>query len=148
VLLADPASGAVAAVHAGWRGVVAGVVEAAVTRLAELGAKPSDVLAAIGPHISLAAFEVSEDVAHQLEAVSPEAHVVDRTSWAKPHVDLRRIVRAKLRALGLGNERIDDVPGCTVLEPERFFSFRRDGARSGRHLSAIVAGGAGRASST
>ena len=55
------------------------------------------------------------------------------------HIDLRRLVRAQLVALGLGADGIDDVGGCTVLDPTRFFSFRRDGARSGRHLSAIVA---------
>lgn len=160
VLMADPQSGAVAAVHAGWRGVVAGVVESAVALLCEVAAARSDrakrargsgglkttkegegLLAAIGPHISLAAFEVSEDVARQLERASPDPTVVDRARWPKPHVDLGRLVRAKLVALGLGFEQVDDVRGCTVQSPDLFFSFRRDGARSGRHLSAIVPSG-------
>jgi hypothetical protein len=63
--------------------------------------------------------------------------VIDR-SRLKPHVDLTAIVVAKLRALGVTAGAIDDVPGCTRCEPERFFSFRRDGKQSGRHLAAIV----------
>jgi YfiH family protein len=136
VLIGDRRSGGVAAVHAGWRGVVSGAVASAVTGLS---GSPPDLVAAIGPHISAAAFEVSEDVAAQLVACSPDPTVAVRGSGARPHIDLRRLVRAQLVALGLGADGIDDVGGCTVLDPTRFFSFRRDGARSGRHLSAIVA---------
>ena len=58
----------------------------------------------------------------------------------KPRVALVEIVRAQLLAAGLLATAIDDVPGCTCCEPERFFSYRRDGSASGRHLAAIVAG--------
>ena len=64
--------------------------------------------------------------------------VVREPAPAKPHVDLRFIVTQKLLALGLTEASIDQIGGCTVLEPEHFFSFRRDGKQSGRHLSAIV----------
>jgi YfiH family protein len=145
VLVADDTTGAVMAIHAGWRGVVAGVVEAGVEQLrrASEGGEQRRLLAAIGPHISLAAFEVSEDVASELQAAcpgsSPGARGVERLpNRPKPHVDLRFIVTQKLLALGLDGADIDQVGGCTVLEPARYFSFRRDGKRSGRHLSAIV----------
>jgi hypothetical protein len=59
-------------------------------------------------------------------------------SGAKPHVDLRAIVRAQLEAEGIAATAIDDVRGCTVGDRERFHSFRRDGKVSGRLLSAIV----------
>lgn len=137
ILLADRGSGAVAAVHAGWRGVAYGAVEAGVEALRALAGGRGELLAAIGPHISREAFEVGEDVASELERSSPVEHVVDR-SRSRPHVDLRRIVHAKLRSLGLANEAIDQVFGCTFLDGARFFSFRRDGSASGRHLSAIV----------
>lgn len=137
VLLADRASGRVAAVHAGWRGVRDGAVEAGVARLRELAAGPVDIVAAIGPHISAAAFEVSNEVAGELLAASPEPGVVD-WSRSRPHVDLRRLVQAQLSSLGLPSAAIDHVPGCTVLDAARFFSFRRDGKASGRLLSAIV----------
>jgi len=140
ILLADAESGAVMAIHAGWRGLVAGVVEAGVACLREHAGGQGRLLAAIGPHISRAAFEVSEDVAAQLQAASPVAGALDSgSSGAKPHVDLRFIVTGKLLAAGLASAAIDQVAGCTVLEPDRFFSFRRDGRVSGRHLSAIVA---------
>ncbi|HYQ14395.1 MAG TPA: polyphenol oxidase family protein [Polyangiaceae bacterium] len=142
ILLADEASGAVMAIHAGWRGVVAGVVEAGVTCLRRNVGGDGELLAAIGPHISAAAFEVSGEVAAELDAVSPARgcilHPQGTIPPAKPHVDLRFIVTEQLLALGLTEARIDQVGGCTLLEPQRYFSFRRDGKRSGRHLSAIV----------
>jgi copper oxidase (laccase) domain-containing protein len=95
-------------------------------------------LAAIGPHISQRAFEVSEDVAAELAAASPVPGAVSREPTAKPRVDLRFIVTHKLLALGLGEACVDQVGGCTVLDAREYFSFRRDGKRSGRHLSAIV----------
>lgn len=137
VLLGDRATGAVVAIHAGWRGVVCGAVEGGVRALSELAGGAGALVAAIGPHIRVGAFEVSEDVAAELEAASPVGGVVER-GGAKPHVSLARIVTAKLRALGLDDASIDDVGGCTVTEPDRFFSFRRTGKVGGRHLSAIV----------
>ena len=136
VLIADLRTGAVAAAHAGWRGAVNGIVTSAIEALRALSPNP-EFVAAIGPHISRAKFEVSEDVAAALLKASRDREIVDRTH-AKPHVDLRRMLHAELHSLGLNEASIDDVWGCTVLEPERFFSFRRDGKASGRHLSAIV----------
>jgi polyphenol oxidase len=140
ILLADAQSGAVMAIHAGWRGVVVGAVEAGVACLRQSLGAEGQLLAAIGPHISEAAFEVSDDVATELAAVCPvPGAVAERPETAtKPHVNLRFIVTQKLLALGLTEASIDQIGGCTVLEPERYFSFRRDGKRSGRHLSAIV----------
>jgi YfiH family protein len=138
LLVADRRSGAATAIHAGWRGIVRGVVEAGIASLRELaGVNDAELIVAIGPHIRERAFEVSDDVARELEAASPVAGVVDR-SPAKPHVSLVRIVRGKLEALGISADAIDDVGGCTHSEPERFFSFRRDGKRGGRLLSAVV----------
>jgi polyphenol oxidase len=139
VLVADDVSGAVMAIHAGWRGVVVGAVEAGVTVLREQVGANARLLAAIGPHISSAAFEVSEEVAAELSAACPVPGAVSRRPGRdRPYVDLRFIVTQKLLALGLAPGAIDQVGGCTVLEPARYFSFRRDGKRSGRHLSAIV----------
>lgn len=133
ILLADPETGAVAAVHAGWRGVVARVLDAAIDAL---GAPPSRVVAAIGPHIR--AFEVSDEVARAIAEVAHDAPVVEART-PRPHVDLAAAVRAQLRHRGLPEDAIDDVGGCTLTEPDRFFSHRRDEGRTGRHLSAILA---------
>lgn len=138
ILVADAQSGAVMAIHAGWRGVVRGAVEAGVARLREQSTRGAELLAAIGPHISRAAFEVSDEVAAELEDACPVPGAVTRHAEAKPHVDLRFIVTQKLLALGLTEANVDQVGGCTVLSEERYFSFRRDGKVSGRHLSAIV----------
>ncbi len=130
ILLADPETGAVAAVHAGWRGVASGILEPAFARL---GGAP---LAAIGPHIRLASFEVGPEVAEAIEAAAPGVEVTERRE-PRPHVDLAAAVRAQLE--GLGARAIDDVGGDTYADAARFFSHRRDAGRTGRHLSAIVA---------
>src|SRR6185369_10492164 len=123
ILLADVDSGAVMAVHAGWRGVVAGVLEAGVDCLRQNVGATGHLLAAIGPHISAAAFEVSSEVAAELAAVCPVPGCVSYPRGARPHVDLRFIVTQKLLALGLNEASIDQVGGCSYLEPDRYFSF-------------------------
>ncbi|HEY8090936.1 MAG TPA: polyphenol oxidase family protein [Polyangiaceae bacterium] len=126
VLIADVASGDVAAIHAGWRGVVGGVVRAGVELL---GGKAR--VAAIGPCIGACCFEVGREVAEQIGFTV-------HAKGDKAYVDLRAAVRAQLRALGIDDRRIEDVPGCTKHEGERFHSFRRDGANSGRMLAAVT----------
>jgi YfiH family protein len=125
VLVADVASGDVAAIHAGWRGVAAGIVGAA---LAELGGR--QLVAAIGPCIESCCFEVGLEVSARLGFVVREA-------GGKAYVDLRAAVRAQLRTAGVEDARIDDVRGCTKHDA-RFHSFRRDGANSGRMLASIA----------
>lgn len=138
ILLADPASGAVAAVHAGWRGVVAEILPAAIERLHQRAdSEPVALLAVLGPHIRLGNFEVGEDVARELQAVAPGVAAVDR-SLDPPHVDLTSLVRAQLLRAGLRATHIDDLGGCTHAERARFYSYRRDGADTGRHLATIV----------
>ena len=139
ILVADRRSGAVVAIHAGWRGVVRGVVTAGVRRLCDLsGSSGEELVAAIGPHIGPTAFEVGEDVALELEGVAVGVACVNRDG-TKPLVALAPIVRQQLLAEGLADAAVDEVPGCTFSEPDRFFSFRRDGKVGGRHYSAIVA---------
>jgi YfiH family protein len=128
VLVASARTGDVAAIHAGWRGVVAGVVGEGVRLLAP-GEDRGDLVAAIGPCIGPCCFEVGREVGAQIGFVV-------REEGEKVFVDLRAAVRAQLAALGV--HRVEDVPGCTKHEPERFHSFRRDGANSGRMLAAIA----------
>lgn len=139
LLMVAPDAGAVAAVHAGWRGVESKVVEAAVLNLCKLGARPERLLVALGPHVGANAFEVGEDVAARLAACSPAADVVVRPLGLRPRVDLARILIAQLEAAGVPPAHVDRVSGCTYAEPERFFSYRRDGKASGRLLSVVVA---------
>lgn len=141
ILLADRRTGAVVAVHSGWRGTVLRASLAGLAVLERLGARPADVIAAIGPHLEECCFEVGLDVAIQLAACSnaPTPIVRRDEERGKAWVDLRAIVRAQLESGGVAREAIDDVPGCTKHEPALYHSFRRDGAASGRLLSAIVA---------
>jgi YfiH family protein len=142
VLLADRRSGAVAAVHSGWRGTVDKVAAVGVRALLTLLREPPELVAAIGPHIERCCFEVGEDVAASLARASKlgDAAVIRREGEARPRVDLRAVVRAQLEEAGVASSQIDDVPGCTVCDARRFHSYRRDRDKSGRLLSAIVAG--------
>jgi len=140
VLLADPETRCVAAVHAGWRGLVADVIAHGVRALCELsGAPASRLIGALFPHIGACCFEVGEEVATQLQAAARSTDVVvRRPEWPKPHVALDVAAQLQLRAAGLEPAHIDRVAGCTCCAPEQFYSFRRDGQRSGRHLTVIV----------
>ncbi len=137
ILVHDQVTGSVAAIHAGWRGVVSGVIAAGVAHVAIRARSPRGLAAAIGPSIGPCCFEVGDDVASALEDAAPGDDAVILRDRPKPHVDLRRAVRLQLRALGIDDASIEDVPGCTRCDAERFFSHRRDGARSGRLIAAI-----------
>jgi polyphenol oxidase len=138
VLLADRASGAVAAVHAGWRGVVAELACRAVQALSERhGSAPNTLLAAIFPCIGPDAFEVGDEVAQQI-ALAARSDLVVRAGRPRPHVDLALALRLQLQNAGLAASHIETVAGCTFTEPARFYSYRRDGGITGRHLAVIV----------
>ena len=139
VLLADPHTGAVAAVHAGWRGAVAGVIEAAVAGLcAEARAPRERLIAAVFPCIGPGAFEVGDDVAAQLAAAVGSEAVIQRGA-ARPHADLGACARRLLARAGVPAARTEQVAGCTFTDAARFFSHRRDAGKTGRHLAVVVA---------
>lgn len=128
---------AVAALHAGWRGAVAGIVGVGVQRLLALGAQPEQLYAAIGPTISLAAFEVGPEV---VEAATLALGAPPRTMRSERgtfHLDLVDLVTRQLVAHGVPPGQIEWIGGCTVAQPSLYFSYRRDRGVTGRHLSAI-----------
>ena len=143
ILMGDPDSGAVAAIHAGWKGIVAEVVQSAFLQVAIASPRAvvdlSRFVAAIGACIGACCFEVGVDVAQQIMAAAKDAPVIARQVDAKAFVDLRAAVRAQLLALGLDDANIEDVPGCTKCDAARFHSYRRDAAESGRSLAVIRA---------
>jgi purine-nucleoside/S-methyl-5'-thioadenosine phosphorylase / adenosine deaminase len=128
-LIEDSEAGICAAVHAGWRGLLAGVLEAAVGRMAELGGHPERFRAALGPCIGPCCFEVGEAVAARF----PAEHV--RAARPRPFVDLRATARARLLSLGVAD--IDASPPCTRCDPAGYYSYRRDGAGTPLHLHTI-----------
>ncbi|BDG05924.1 peptidoglycan editing factor PgeF [Anaeromyxobacter oryzae] len=135
VLIADPGSGAVCAVHAGWRGTIAGVAAEAVRALARIsGAPPGRLLAAIGPSIGPCCYEVSPDLADRFRAALGP---VVREGPA-PRLDLWASNRRILEAAGVAPERIDSMDRCTACERDTFFSHRRDAGRTGRQMAFIA----------
>ena len=131
VLVASP--GAVAAVHAGWRGIVAGVVAAALERLRDRGGLDRSV-AWIGPSIGSCCYEVSEEVAGRVGEAAG-ADVRRAGTGGRPHLDLAAAVAAQLGAAGV--EHIVSVDLCTRCRPEWLWSHRRDGEGCGRNLAMI-----------
>jgi YfiH family protein len=136
ILVASQASGEVAAIHAGWRGVVSGIVPNAIELLARRVDR-STLIAAIGPCIGSCCFEVGSDVAEKI-ANATSTSVIAKRVGEKAFVDLRRAVRLQLNRAGLDDAKIEDVAKCTYCEKELFFSYRRDGANAGRLIAAIV----------
>ena len=142
VLLCDPEARVVAAAHAGWRGALAGIVEATVEAMAKLGAAPERMRAAIGPSISQGAYEVGEDFKSQFLAEDPESEtffVTDEGS-GEPHFDLPGYVAERLARAGVGETF--DLGLCTYFDETRLFSYRRSQHHGeddyGRQISAIV----------
>lgn len=131
ILLADLDGRVAGAVHSGWRGTVANIVGAAVDVLGAV-VSPSRLLAAIGPCIETDAFEVSEDVAGQFAP-----RFVTTEGYAKPHVDLVSAVRSQLVEAGVPSANVERIGGCTHANPDRYFSYRRDGAGIGQMMSFI-----------
>ena len=138
-LLADPRTGAFAAVHAGWRGTVAGVLAAAVQALAgAYGSAPADLRVALGPAIGPCCFEVGPEVAAVFESALPGAGTVIARPGRKPHVDLRLTQRLQLAAAGVPAEAVETIDACTMCDPAgRFYSYRRDADRTGQHAGFI-----------
>lgn len=137
ILVGCRATGMAAAIHAGWRGVASNIVSACIERLLARGATAQSLVAAIGPHIGPQAFEVSPDIARQLDSVAPEANAVLWPPNARPRVRLASLVTSQLHSRGLTSEQIDELVACTYSNDKDFFSYRRDGAKSGRQISAI-----------
>ena len=137
ILLHDPVTGAVGAVHAGWRGTVADIAGKTVKAMCDAyGCKPEAIRAAIGPNIGQCCFETDRDVPDAVLAVlGVEGERFIRQTGAKFHVDLKGVIRELLRRAGV--TRIDVSKACTACEPDRFWSHRVVGAARGS-LAAII----------
>lgn len=125
ILLADPRTRSVAAVHAGWRGTAAGIVREALSLMRELyGVEPRGVVAAIGPGIGGCCYEVGEEVARRFG--------LDRAG----RVDLASANRQTLIDAGVPAPQIESLALCTFCD-SRFYSFRREKDKAGRMISFI-----------
>lgn len=131
VLLADDAGRCVAAAHAGWRGLIGGVLEATV---AALPVAPATLSAWLGPAIGPAAFQVGDEVRAAFVAAHPADAAHFQADGERWRADLFALARARLQRLGIHRVRGGDV--CTWSDPRRFHSHRRDGV-GGRMASLI-----------
>ncbi|MFY9822718.1 MAG: polyphenol oxidase family protein [Thermoanaerobaculia bacterium] len=129
VLLAGPEG--LAAVHAGWRGIVGGVLQAALDKMT---GDPSERTAWIGPAIGPCCYEVGPDVAARVVAASaPE--IAHPGLHGKPHLDLQAAARHQLEAAGV--HQVFVLPVCTRCEDENLWSYRRQGKAAGRNVGFI-----------
>lgn len=146
LLLAAPGRGVVAAVHAGWRGTVAGVVTATLDHLRDrAGVEPSELYAAIGPAISGPRYQVGADVADAFSSAGLPSELVvpDRDAPGRWRASVPGAVRWQLGRAGVAAARIHDVGACTASDPDRFFSHRRDHGATGRHWALIASPASG-----
>jgi len=127
ILLADPVRCCAAAIHAGWKGTVAQIVSKTASAMIAQGSNPADILAYIGPCISLAHFEVGDEVAEHFEFKEKRG--------ARWHVDLKASNEAQLRSLGISQIEISEF--CTIENNDLFFSHRKEKGNTGRMLAII-----------
>lgn len=140
ILLADETAGVIGALHAGWRGTVAGIAQAGVGKMVVLGADPARIVAAIGPSIGPCCYMVGDDFAAAV-AASPCAdlclpHLARRDGHL--FADLPAMNTAILRAAGLRADNIDASGICTCCDTARFYSHRASHGQRGTMLSAIA----------
>lgn len=137
VLLAGAGGGVVGAVHAGWRGLVAGVLGEAVRTFGErFGVGAEELTAAIGPCISVERYEVGAEVAEAFREAGLGT-AVDEGMGEKPHVDLTRAAVLQLAGLGVAAGAIEACDRCTYRDEEEFFSYRRSAGGTG-HMAAVI----------
>jgi purine-nucleoside/S-methyl-5'-thioadenosine phosphorylase / adenosine deaminase len=142
VWLFDPATQIVALLHAGWRGVAAGVIEAGVRAAAESGASAQRLVAAIGPHLQACCFEVGPEVAAQFPGHTRPAAtlVIERHRNDSVALDLSSAIEARLRAVHVRN--IHTALACTHCRADILHSYRRNG-KGGPLMGAIGFAGSG-----
>ena len=144
LLLHDCSRDTIAAIHAGWRGTVAGIAARTITAMRErYGTEAGSIKAVIAPGISLEAFEIGDEVYEEFAGAGfPMELIAGRypaaTGGEKWHIDLWEANRLQLVAAGVLPENIQVAGICTYKEHERFFSARRLGINSGRIFSGIL----------
>lgn len=132
ILMADPSTRSVAAVHAGWRGTAGRIVQGALGLLSDrLGVRPGDLLVYIGPSAGACCYAVGDEVASMFPA-----SCLGRVG-GKQTVDLKLANLNQLRESGVRAEHVEISPFCTISEPHLFHSHRREASASGRMMAFI-----------
>lgn len=139
VLVHDPIRRVVAAIHAGWRGAVAGIVPRTIALMeSRFGSDPTNLRVSIGPSAGACCYEVDEPVLNQLRrSFSNWENVVQAHRSGTAHLDLRSLIREQVQAAGTSEDSITAVNLCTICHEDLFFSYRREGKVIGTMVSAI-----------
>jgi len=140
ILLADPGSGLGAAIHAGWRGTLAGVAAAGVAALCEAGAARERLLVALGPRIRSCCYRVGDELAQRFSQRFGKGVEAKNNGV---FLDLEAAIRIQLGEQGLGPHQIEALDLCTCCQRSAggsflFHSHRRDGPEAGRQLSILA----------
>ncbi|HZK95939.1 MAG TPA: peptidoglycan editing factor PgeF [Prolixibacteraceae bacterium] len=137
ILLFDSKRKVVAAVHAGWRGTIQNIVLVTIHKMIkEFGTNPTDLIAGIGPSICPEVYEVGEEVWRQF---APKFYLASNSDKSgKKLLDLWSANYQQLIKAGIAAEQIEVARICTFSDPDRFFSARRDGIKTGRMATAIM----------
>ncbi len=141
LLLFDTKKKVIAAIHAGWRGTVQYITAKTIAAMIKkYNANPKDIIATIGPGISLPSFEVGDEVYHEFQKTNfpMERMSMKNDVTGKYHIDLWEANRWQLQETGVLAENIETAGICTYKEHHTFFSARRLGINSGRILSGIM----------
>ena len=140
ILLYDNFKQIIAAIHAGWKGIVGGIIDNTISKMIETYySNPKDIIAAIGPSISQENYEVGEDLINEFEKAGfdlSSASIINPVT-SKNHIDLATIINNELVRLGVSHEHIETTSLCTYHCSDLFFSARRQSINCGRMLSGI-----------
>lgn len=138
IVLYDPEHQAVGLLHAGWRGLAAGIIENAITKMADhFDTKPEQLQVAIGPSIHQCHYQVGSDL---LDVFANEkiTQVALKKVGDDSFLDLPVVAEQQLLAFGIQPNKIDISPLCTACHANTFFSFRKDGQKNGAPISAMM----------
>ena len=139
VLLFDPKAKVIAAIHAGWRGTVGGIVKKAVSKMTNYGSSAKNIVAAIGPSISPEIYEVGDEVVAAARKSIPNVEItLHKNGAGKFHFNLWEANRQLLLRSGVQAQNIEVLGACSFSEAERYYSARREGVDTGRMGSGIM----------
>ncbi len=140
ILLFDPVSNVIAAVHAGWRGTVKKIAEISVLKMVrQYNSNPKNILAAIGPSISPEIYEVGNEVVEEVKESIPNADLLlNKNNLGNFHLNLWEANRQILLENGLVEKNIEILGECSFTQTSKYFSARKEGMDTGRMVSGIM----------
>ncbi len=140
VLLVDQQTGVIGAIHAGWRGVVGGIVPKTIqTCMEQFGSEVAHMNVAIGPSIGPCCYEIDAQVIEPLQTRYPDwLGVLQETTEGKGMLDLKKLIWHQILTSGIPEHQVERIEECTRCRDDLFFSYRREGKVNGTMMSGIM----------